>query len=441
LIIPEEYSLPIVANLHTIKIRLLQTWSVKSLSVSASTLIAALLAIALASTSYGSFQPAQFQYSSLSGTGNDGLSPIIFENATNLTNNPMDSVYGQIAAWNNNVYMLWQDSVPPGYRNYDIFMQSSTDGGKTFGTPVNLSNNSGFSEHPQIAAYHNKVYAIWADDTSGNREVLFTRSEDIGNRFDKINNLSNNTSDSFNQEIAVFGDNVYVVWLDQDQDGNTNILLRVSMDGGATFGSTMNISSNANQETFPKVSAYSDNVYVAWNMVKENPNERGDQGLFFVRSVDGGKTFDNITKLNHEDNFGEVQLAAYNETVYIVSGGLHSANVDGILFTMSSDGGRSFSQPITIDGNGTLVNPQNVEVSAYNGQISYITTEISVSGNEEIVFLEMDGSNPTRLVNLSNNAKVSECSSIAITNNNIYVVWEDMSPGNHEILYAKGTRA
>ena len=413
----------------------------KRLSVLLAALIAAIMTAALTSSLYDSFQPAQLQYSSLSGNGNNRLSPIVFENATNLTNNPMDSVYGQVAAWNNNVYMLWQDSVPPGYRNYDIFIKGSMDGGATFGTPVNLSNNSGFSEHPQIAAYDNKVYAIWADDTSGNREVLFTRSEDNGNSFDKINNLSNNTSDSFNQEIAVFGENVYVVWLDQDENNNTNILLKVSVDGGSTFGSTMNISSNANQETFPKISAYGSNVYVAWNMVKENQNERGNQGLFFVRSLDEGKTFGNIIKLNREDNFGEVQVATYNETVYVVSGGLHSANVDGILFTMSTDGGGSFSQPITIDENSTLVNPQNVEVSAHNGQVSYISTEISVSGNEEIVLLEMDGSNATRLVNLSNNAKVSECSSIALTNNNVYVVWEDISPGNHEILYAKGTRA
>jgi hypothetical protein len=433
--------LPIFANLHILKIRLLQTWIVKALSALVSTLVAAILATALASNLYGSFQPVQFEYSSLGDIRDNRFSPIIFENATNLTNNPTDSVYGQIAASNNNVYMLWQDSVPPGYRNYDIFIKSSRDDGTTFGTPVNLSNNPGFSEHPQIAAYNNKVYAIWADDTSGNREVLFTRSEDNGNMFDKINNLSNNTSDSFNQEIAVFGDKVFVVWLDQDENDNTSILLRVSDDGGATFGNTINISSNANQQTFPKISAYGDNVYVAWNMVKDNLNERGDHGLFFVRSLDSGKSFGNVIKLNQEDNFGEVQVAAYNETVYVVSGGLASAGVDGILFTMSTDGGESFSEPITIDENGTLVNPQNVEVGAYNGQVSYISTEISVSGNEEIVLLEMNGSNPIRLVNLSNNAKVSECSSIAITDNNIYVVWEDMSPGNHEILYAKGTRA
>jgi hypothetical protein len=51
------------------------------------------------------------------------------------------------------------------------------------------------------------------------------------------------------------------------------------------------------------------------------------------------------------------------------------------------------------------------------------------------------GNNLGQVFNLSNNAKISECPSIAMAGNNIYVVWEDMTPGNHDILYAKGIRA
>ena len=408
-------------------------------------LIAALIAggavTVLASSFYYTFQPNPLQYSIVSESRDNNSVPVVFENATNLTNNPMDSVYGQVAAWNNNVYMLWQDSMPPGYTNYDIFIKSSNDKGTTFGSPVNLSNNSGFSEHPQIAAYDNNVYAIWADDTSGNREVFFTRSEDNSTSFDKIKNLSNNTSDSFNQEIAVFGDNVYVVWLDQDEADNTNILLKASFDGGTTFGKTVYISSNANQETFPKIAAYKDSVYVAWNMAGDNVDERDNEGLFFVRSLDGGNTFDNIIKLNHENDFGELQVAAFDETVYVVSGGIHSVDVNGVFFTKSIDGGRSFSEPVTIDENATFVNPLNVEVGAYDEQFSYVAAQVTVLGNEEILLLEMTGNDSTRVINLSNNPKISECPSIAMTGDNIYVVWEDMTPGNHEILYAKGIRA
>ncbi|MDQ5876883.1 MAG: hypothetical protein M3288_08580, partial [Thermoproteota archaeon] len=373
----------------------------------------------MASLFYYPSQPSPLQYSIVSESGDNNSLPVVFQNATNLTNNPMDSVYGQVAAWNNNVYMLWQDSVSPGSTNYDIFIKSSNDNGTTFGSPVNLSDNSGFSEHPQIAAYDNNVYAIWADDTSGNREVLFTRSEDNSTSFEKIKNLSNTTSDSFNQEIAVFGDNVYVVWLDQGEGDNTNILLKASADGGATFGRTVNISSNANQETFPKVAAYEGSVYVAWNMLPENPDEIDNSGLFFVRSLDAGNTFDNIIKLNHENNFGELQIAAFDETVYVVSGGLHTMDVNGLFFTKSIDGGRSFSDHVTIDENDTIVNPLNVEVGAYDEQFSYVAAQVSVSGNEEILLLEMTGNNSTRVINLSNNPKISECPSIAMAGDNI----------------------
>jgi len=414
---------------------------VKIFAVLIGALIAGGAATVLAFSFYYPFQPNQLQYSIVSESRDNNSLPVVFENATNLTNNPMDSVYGQVAAWNSNVYLLWQDSIPSDHTNYDIFIKNSNDNGTTFGSSVNLSNNSGFSEHPQIAAYDNNVYAIWADDTSGNREVLFTRSVDNGTSFDKIKNLSNNTSDSFNQEIAVFGDTVYVVWLDQsNEDHETNILLKASGDGGETFGRTVNISSNANQETFPKIAAFEGSVYIAWNTADNLLDERDNEGLFFVRSQDGGNTFDNIIKLNHENDFGEVQIAAFDETVYVASGGLPSVDVNGVLLTKSNDGGRSFSEPVTIDENGRFVNSLNVEVSAYDEQFSYVAAQVSVSGNEEILLLEMTGNNSTKVLNLSNNPKISECPSIAIEGDNIYVVWEDMTPGNHEILYAKGTR-
>jgi hypothetical protein len=52
-----------------------------------------------------------------------------------------------------NGYIVWQESVTKSLpeHNYDIFFIKSEDNGKTFGMPINLSNNTEFSEHPQIA--------------------------------------------------------------------------------------------------------------------------------------------------------------------------------------------------------------------------------------------------------------------------------------------------
>jgi hypothetical protein len=353
---------------------------------------------------------------------------VVFDNATNLTNNEQDSVYGQVAAWDSSVYVLWQDSVSG--RNYDIFIKKSTDNGTTFGTSANLSNNPGFSEHPQLSAFGNNVYTVWVDNTPGNREVLFARSADNGTSFENARNLSNDTSDSHNQEMAAFGNSVYVVWADRDEHENRNILFRASNDGGATFNGMIEISGQANVGTFPKVAAYGDDVYVTWNAV--------DEGLYFAKSSDGGSTFGSVSKLDG-DSSGESQVAAYNNTVYVISGGLDPVEVNGLFFLKSVDRGETFADPAVIDMEGKFANPTNVEVIADRHTV-YVAGQVFSGGNEEILLMPISGNNATGLVNLSKNEKISECPSIAMAGGNIHVVWEDLTPGNHEVLYAKGSK-
>jgi hypothetical protein len=76
---------------------------------------------------------------------------IQFDEYKHLTDNE-DSEYGQVATVGDNAYAVWQESVPgESNRNYDIFFRESHDNGNSFGKEINLSNNKGFSEHPQIS--------------------------------------------------------------------------------------------------------------------------------------------------------------------------------------------------------------------------------------------------------------------------------------------------
>lgn len=353
--------------------------------------------------------------------------PVSFGNVTNLTENSQDSVYGQVAASGDNMYVVWQDSVVPSSdyssgRNYDIFVKKSSDAGETFEESLNLSANPGFSEHPQISAYNNNVYVVWADDASGNREVLFAKSDDNGTTFGDATSLSKNPSDSFNPEIAVSGSNIYVVWLDEDDEGS-RIMFMASADGGETFGRAMVISDRANSASLAKVAAYGESAYITWNLV----DDEMENGLFFVKSSDGGETFGDIIKLNRQNNFGEPQIVAYNDTVQVVSGGLDSVEVNSLFFAKSTDGGKTFASG-AVDGNGMFVNPLNVEPAidgSATNMLLYIAGQVSVSGNEEILLLGLDGSGdkgalkPIGIVNLSNNKDISECPSIAISGDSI----------------------
>jgi hypothetical protein len=408
-------------------------------------------------------------------------------NVTNLTNNPNDSVYGQVVASDNKVFIIWEEAVPNASGdnvNYDIFIKRSDDRGNTFenNSQTNISNNFGFSEHPQIAISNSTVYAVWTDNTFGDREILFTRSLDSGATFDsgqKIKNLSNSSGDSYNQEIAAVEDSIYVVWQEKDADGNNSILLRASEDRGNTFGNTITISNGntVDENSFPKIAAYQNDVYVTWSVVSAasinsqlNPAEHA--GVFFSKSSDNGKTFSEpVMQLSADGkDVGESQVAAYNGIVHIVWGGLKPAEVKNLHYTVSNNRGNSFANTIEIK-NDSFVNPLNVELAValqnnandsesshpdsnnnlqgefHNDYSLYVAGEAWSLGNDEIFLLSgIENTNTTNntigknaVINLSNNSGTSECPSISISGNNIFVVWEDSSAGNHEIYFIRGT--
>jgi hypothetical protein len=98
-----------------------------------------------------------------------------------------------------------------------------------------------------IAVSGDNVFIVWFNDQNtpnNNSEVLFRSSADAGVTFaDKIN-LSNTTSaDSINAEIAADGNNVVITWWERNSTSEEPVV-RVSTDSGATFGPILRLASN-----------------------------------------------------------------------------------------------------------------------------------------------------------------------------------------------------
>ena len=71
--------------------------------------------------------------------------------------------------------------------------KASTDGGKTFGPKINLSNSAGInSERPDIAASGNNVYVSWWERNQTSNEPVMRISNDNGKTFGEIIKLSSN---------------------------------------------------------------------------------------------------------------------------------------------------------------------------------------------------------------------------------------------------------
>jgi hypothetical protein len=220
-------------------------------------------------------------------------------------------------------------------------------------------------------------------------------------------------------------------------------MFKSSIDGGNTFNNSIELM-NKTDDSFPKISSYGNYVYIVWN----NENKENG-GLFFVRSSNQGDNFEKAIKIEYSDS-GESQIAVSENKVLVVWGGLDSKNIHNIYFVKSNDNGSTFtgsktiSEKITGSNNTSdynqltkiIKNPLNVEVNNYN--LSYIVWQDIISQQNQDILLTLSNQTDndyTKILNLSNNIGVSECPSIAISGNNVYVIWEDFISGNHEIFF------
>jgi hypothetical protein len=98
------------------------------------------------------------------------------------------------------------------------------------------------SRAPMATSGDNNVYIVWWSNKTGNDEVMFKASTDGGKTFGSKMNLSNTPkSNSQDAEIAASGNNVYVTWWERNATSNEPVL-RVSNDNGKSFGEKIMLS-------------------------------------------------------------------------------------------------------------------------------------------------------------------------------------------------------
>src|SRR5215207_5885994 len=166
-------------------------------------------------------------------------------------------------------------------------------------TTTILSNNTGDSTNPNVAVSEGDMFVTWEDTTGGNREILFISSSD-GKNFTTVQNLSHTTGDSLNPKLAVSGKNVYLVWEDIADTGGGQIMFAKSSDSGANFTSAKNLGNSTQDSANPNVAVSGNDVYVVWESMDMNstagtPNSE----VMFAKSSDSGANFTSAKGLSN----------------------------------------------------------------------------------------------------------------------------------------------
>ena len=129
------------------------------------------------------------------------------------------------------ILVAWENRKDTVDHKHDAVFVQSTDGGLSFSTPLNLSNGPAWalSDYPwPVEAGDGRIAVGWEDNTAGGGlDTVLALSTDGGLTFGPPLNLSSNPGSPSTEVVTLFGPDrtLYVVWEDY-ATGNGEILLR-----------------------------------------------------------------------------------------------------------------------------------------------------------------------------------------------------------------------
>jgi hypothetical protein len=266
------------------------------------------------------------------------------------------------------VFVLWQEIIfSGGTHGGEILFARSSDGGRTFGKPLNLSNTVAGAGKGRLteAIWFNgsldiargpegNLYAAWTEYEGALR---FSRSTDGGTSFSEPVLIAGGKGElpARGPSLAVDPNgSVHLVWtvgevLDAD------IRYAVSIDQGRSFGAVRTLFESQGYSDAPKIAAGRDGtLHLAYGESPEGPLQRyhvryaraegGSFGQAVEISMEHAKAFDGA-------GFPSLSLDAEGN-VYLLWELFHEGEFHprGLGFTFSGDGGRTFDSPVVVPG-------------------------------------------------------------------------------------------
>jgi hypothetical protein len=324
----------------------------------------------------------------------------VFSSEINLSNDANNAQYPMVANSGNNVYVVWTEG------SHGIYFRTSPDGGITWSplltsAAMKLSQKGGSAAYPQITANGSNVYVLWGQTVKGEpAQLFFTSSTNYGVSFSTPIQITSGTDGAVTPVISAWGNDVYVAYGD-----NKNQLgyVMASTDAGVHW-TTPFLFGNVAPGHEPQLASWGQNVYAISN------------SNLTVSSNNGATWTDKTPKSGLGS---EPWIAASGTNVYAVweTKGAKSA----VFGTISHDSGSTFSSPVFLSANAR---------DAFQPQIS-------ASGSNVYLALHQVGAKPQAWMEISNDAGITWNNNvslsgigkngwatiIAISGANVFTIW------------------
>ncbi|MCK4457463.1 MAG: exo-alpha-sialidase [Thermoplasmata archaeon] len=319
-------------------------------------------------------------------------------------------------------------------RAFEVFYRRSTDNGVTWSEEMMLSDDDiEGSGSPQIAVNGDNVFVVWSDCRGSSvKELYYANSSDNGETWSENKALT--SDDGFNSEwplVALDEDMIHIVWGDE-RDGQHEVYYRNSNDGGATWSEERRLTNWTLGTDGPDgIDIYEFYVHVLLTRYV------GNWESFYTRSEDGGSTWSSPIPIVDMDgrNSESRDLSASGSMVNICWMDAKSS-VAEIFYRNSTDNGITWNPEVRISNSSVeaeqchmAISPPDIHFAWYdkkagNAEIFYRnSTDMAVSWNEEVRLTYVNG--------------LSAQPRIELSGNYIHLVWLDKRFGDPRILYKR----
>ncbi len=280
--------------------------------------------------------------------------------AKSITNTTEGAHWCNIALKNNQIFALWNDQTGAGYSDLDLFFSKSTDFGQTWSTPKNLSNNKAYNARLKTKVVDNSIYTVVSSNVDGlQTDIMLYRSHNLGTTWEPAINLSNNTGGSERPDVWVDASlpgnhRIYTVWSDGSYSEFDRAYLKYSVDHGQTWSEMLPFSQVTEDAAWPQIMGYpqadTDQLYMtfyrphdgtfnyeiwgvkAWNQLQENITFTGQVKDILGNGIDNARlTLNGTSYYADAEGFFEIQLLPASYSLVIDAQGFITYSQELVL--------------------------------------------------------------------------------------------------------------
>jgi len=203
---------------------------------------------------------------------------------------------------------------------------------------------SGTEYHPHVVARNDAIHVVWPHDT---HYIAYLRSIDGGNTWDSLVNLSEDGHSAQYPDISIGENGLFVSWLDRDILGR--IAYTMSPEGSQWTAPVYLPTDHIDDIFMPASAVKGDSIFIAY--FSYEVDSTGRKPIRFFSSYDYGQTWNDEVTVGHPYSTQQDYLLSYcGSSLLIAKSGFVDSLHSGyhVVGYRSDDGGRTWSGLIWI---------------------------------------------------------------------------------------------